>query len=422
MRMKLTDAALRALKPPAKGRTVITDTEREGLRVRITPKGKVSWLFQKQVKGGRRLGITLGSYPAMTLAQARAAAMEIQIEAERGVDRVEEAKAARAKAEKEVREARTTGDILELYIAGHIDQDLKPGPSREERKRQLRTYLTPHISVPIDALTRANLQKIVDTKQAEGKVVMANRLRAALSAFTGWAYRRGYIDQDVGSGVQKAGKETARRRTPTLAEVREIWDATFRCGDLWGPFFRLCILTGQRSRNEVLKMRWSWVDFDKHRYEIPDPKNGQPHIVHLTALALVELSALRARQKAIGFDTPFVFTTKGHTPASGVTKAKARLVAEIHKKRKAVALRDEMEHWVLHDLRRAQATALAEAGFDEGVVDRIQNHVAGGSRPSTVAAVYTRAQKLPERARALDAWAQMVLGDCNEWTDFGDLT
>ena len=68
-----------------------------------------------------------------------------------------------------------------------------------------------------------------------------------------------------------------------------------------------------------------------------------------------------------------------------------------------------MEHWVLHDLRRSQATALAEAGYDETVVDRIQNHVAGGSRASAVAAVYNKAQRLTERARALEAWADMVV-------------
>ena len=68
---------------------------------------------------------------------------------------------------------------------------------------------------------------------------------------------------------------------------------------------------------------------------------------------------------------------------------------------------------MLHDLRRSQATALAEAGFDEGVVDRIQNHVAAGSRASAVAAVYNKAQKLAERATALDAWANMVTGEHN---------
>ena len=66
------------------------------------------------------------------------------------------------------------------------------------------------------------------------------------------------------------------------------------------------------------------------------------------------------------------------------------------------------EHWVLHDLRRAQATALAEAGYDEGVVDRIQNQVAASSRASALAGVYNKAQKLPDRAAALDAWSSMV--------------
>ena len=46
-------------------------------------------------------------------------------------------------------------------------------------------------------------------------------------------------------------------------------------------------------------------------------------------------------------------------------------------------------------------------------MDRIQNHVAAGSRASAVAAVYNKAQKLTERATALDAWANMVTGEHN---------
>lgn len=410
MKMKLTDAALRAVKPPATGRTVLSDTEREGLRFRLTSNGRASWLFQKQVKGGQRLGITLGSYPAMTLSQARAAAIEIQIEAERGIDRIAMAKAAKAQAEAEALAARTVGEILSLYIANYIEQELKAGPSKEERKRQLRHHLGQQMGKRMDQLTRADLQRIVDAKQAEGKIVMANRLRAALTAFTGWAYRRGYMAVDIGEAVQKAGRETARKRAPTLQEVREIWAATFECGDLWGPYFRLCILTGQRSREEVLAMDWKWIDFDKTRFAIPDPKNGQPHIVHLSEPAMQELRQVSARQQAAKVATKYVFTTTGATPASGVTKAKHRLDLAINEARQTSGIQEQMEHWVLHDLRRSQATCLAESGFDEGVVDRIQNHVAGGSRPSAVAAVYTLAKKLPERAQALEAWADMVLG------------
>ena len=107
----------------------------------------------------------------------------------------------------------------------------------------------------------------------------------------------------------------------------------------------------------------------------------------------------------------FVFTTTGKTAASGLSKAKRKLDALILDILAKKGREKLFEPWVLHDLRRSQATALAEAGFDEGVVDRIQNHVASGSRASTVAAVYNKAQKLPQRASALDAWAGMVLGE-----------
>ena len=53
---------------------------------------------------------------------------------------------------------------------------------------------------------------------------------------------------------------------------------------------------------------------------------------------------------------------------------------------------------------------IVEAEFDEGVVDRIQNHTATGSRPSIVSAVYNKAHKLDARSKAVQAWADMVTG------------
>lgn len=424
MKLKLTDAKVRAVNPPATGRTELSDSDRPGLRFRITSFGATTWLYQKQIKGGVRRGFTLGSYPAITLSRARALALEIQIEAERGYDRVLAAAEDSKRVQSEALASRSVQEILEIYIATHINQELKPGQAREERKRQLRTHLKAHFIKPIDSLSRLDLQQIVDAKQAEGKVVMANRIRAAVAAFTHWAYRRGHMLKNVGEAVQKAGKEVARKRTPSLAEVQEIWAASFQMGDLWGPFFRMCILTGQRSRSDVLAMKWAWIDFDKHRYEVPDPKNGLPHIVHLSDVAVEELQHLRLLQEQADEATQsgkgkiassfFVFSTTGTSAASGVSRAKLRLDAAITQARLQAGNEEPFPPWVLHDLRRSQATALAEAGFDEGVVDRIQNHVAGSSRASAVAAVYNKARKLPERARALDAWAAMIVGHGNQ--------
>ena len=158
-------------------------------------------------------------------------------------------------------------------------------------------------------------------------------------------------------------------------------------------------------------MQWSWIDFTRKSYEIPNPKNGRPHIVHLSAPAIKELLNLQGLQS--DRPSPFVFTTTGRRAASGVSKAKLKLDKHINEIWGKAGHQLQFKPWVLHDLRRSQATALAEAGFDEGVVDRIQNHVAAGSRASAVAAVYNKAQKLAERATALDAWANMVTGEHN---------
>ena len=69
-----------------------------------------------------------------------------------------------------------------------------------------------------------------------------------------------------------------------------------------------------------------------------------------------------------------------------------------------------MEHWVLHDFRRSHATLLSEAGFDNSVVARIQNHTATGSRPTIVSAVYNKAHKLNISSKAVQLWADMITG------------
>lgn len=406
MKRKMTDLFIQSIKPNPAQRIEISDTERVGLRLRVSPKGNRSWIYQKKIKGGKRRGFKLGSFPSMSLSEARLAALDIQVMAERGIDPIKNAQdeanfiAAKKISQKSVKE------ILDIYIKSHIEQELKVGQSREERKHQLHSALTHYYNTPISKLSRGDLQSLIDAKQSEGKIFMANRIRAALRAFISWAFKRGHIDTNIGVLLQTAGKEASRDRTPTIEEVKTIWSASFQMGSLWGPYFRLCILTGQRCRSDILNMQWHWIDFERNRYEIPNPKNGRPHIVHLSTVVVNELKELKKQQT----DRPsnFVFTTNGKRAASGVSKAKLQLDEYINQIWSKLGHKSPFKHWVLHDLRRSQATALAEAGFDEGVVDRIQNHVATGSRASVVAAVYNKAQKLPDRALALDAWARMV--------------
>jgi len=314
------------------------------------------------------------------------------MEASRGLDRIADAEVTRLAAEREEAERKTVREVLDQYEVLKL-VNLATGKTVS---KELNKALADHVEKPVVALSRADLQAAIDTHTSAGRLVYANRTRAYLRTFTRWADRRDYLESDIGIALEGAGREQPRDRVLSLPEVRAIYQASFDLGALWGPMFRLLILTGQR-RGEISCLRWSNIHADAARIQLEgqQTKNRKPHIVHLSPPALSEIEARRE----LAGDAEYVFTTTGKTPSSGISKAKAKLDK---------LLGEEFQPWRLHDLRRAMASALAASGVPEGVVDRIQNHAATGSALSAVARVYQQADLLPQRAAALDRWGEIV--------------
>lgn len=232
------------------------------------------------------------------------------------------------------------------------------------------------------------------------KLVYANRYKAALSHFARFAWNRGYTEIHIGDGLTGAVREKPRDRVLSIDEIRMIWEITFKEDGVFGPLVRLLILTAQR-RSDIGKLRWSEVNFERRRIDLVGErtKNEKAHITHLSDPALRELTKLRETADA---DAAYVFTTSRRTPVSGFSKLKKRLDAR---------LGPDFQPWRFHDLRTGFATAMAEAGEPEAIVDRILNHVASGSAPSAVARVYNQSSQLPQRGLILDKWAEFLTNE-----------
>ena len=75
--------------------------------------------------------------------------------------------------------------------------------------------------------------------------------------------------------------------------------------------------------------------------------------------------------------------------------------------------------WRLHDLRRTGASGMAALSQPVQVVEAVLNHKSGSIKG--VAAVYNRHDYADEKRRALNAWANMVVGLISDNEDMSNI-
>ncbi|MBX6743967.1 MAG: site-specific integrase [Acetobacteraceae bacterium] len=419
---KLTDRFLASFKPAEGQKDRLTfDTECRGLGVRAY------WATQKKPDGskvtvvartfllqwtdpatGQKRREPLGVWGGITIDQAREAARIRLGDVAKGIDPRAERKAKREAAEREREAAKLTLRVLLDQWSRLGLKDRRPS-YRAEAVRALSHAFAKHLDKPAHHLSRDTAVNVLDRLAEAGRSAMAGRTLAYGRACYGWAQKRGKVPLNPFLGLPVPAGIIARDRVLTAQEVGEVWRAAGTLGFPFGPLVRLLLLTAQR-REEVGGMRWSELSADLAVWTIPASraKNGTAHVVHLAPEARTILADLPRFE---GCD--FVFTTTGKTPASGYSKAVERVRAVIARARAKTAQEagvepEAMPGWRLHDLRRSAVTWLAGAGFPPHVCDKLLNHVTTTGL-SDVARVYQRAEFLPERKAALEAWARHVL-------------
>jgi integrase len=405
--LKLTQAAVERLSPPASGRTEYWDSLLGGFGMRISapqagkPARRV-WqcMYRVKVDGKRRLiretlG-TLGEIPKVD--EAREKARQSMAKARAGTNPVTERREAAADT---VAAATTTfAAVADRYMLEHVDRNCAASLIRETGRILERDVKPRWGSRQIGEITKGDVNDLIDEIAARrdrkrlgatgGAAVQANRTLARLKTLFRWAASKGLCDKDPTEGVRKAIKEIPRDRFLEDDEIKAFWSGCDKLGWPFGSLLKTLLLTAQR-RDEVGGMRWSEIDLDKCQWTIPGgrTKNSKAHVVHLSALAIEVLEATTRTAS-------LVFTTNGKTPVSGFSKVKERLDRHM----------PGSPSWILHDLRRTATTGMAKLNIAPHVVDKILNHTAGTIRG--VAATYNRFQYLPERQAALEAWGRYV--------------
>ena len=395
-RKKLTDAAVERFKAPKSGRVEYWDAMLPGFGLRITDKGAKSWVVMYRVRGRLRR-LTLGSYPAISLKDARREAGEAMREAAAGNDPA----TMKALAKRQWAEPNTFRSVAEAWLA----DTGKRGGARLRSKKAIESQLDRDVfpilgAVPVTEITRSDVRDLVRVVAVE-RPVAANRCLAAVRRTFSWAISQDKIDANPATNIDPPGTEIDRDRVLNDAEIAKLWPACEELGYPFGPAVRIMLLTGAR-RSEVSGMKWSEIDGDTWHVPAERTKNRLPYVVPLSTTAREILEALPRLDNC-----DHVFTTgRGRTrdeatgkrvidrPVSGWSRAKQRLdgIADI-------------ADWNIHDLRRTLVTGMNEKlGIEPHVVEAVVNHVSGAAKAG-VAGIYNRAQYLRQRRAALQSWA-----------------
>jgi len=391
MAKALTQLAIENARPgPA--RREIPDGKERGLYLVVQPSGGMGWAFRYR-DHGRPRKLTIGPYPAVGLAKARAEAARAKVSLAEGDDPGARKRAARAAKNA----TRSRDDSVEKVIADFISLYAKPN-TRDWREtgRLLMQFAEAWKGRPLAAIGKAEIHRVLDGIVARGAPVGANRAFAQLRKMFRWAVSRGLLDRSPCDGIDPPSLEKSRDRVLDTEELRLVWRAADGLGFPFGPIVKLLVLTGQR-RSEVGGMEWREIDLDRATWTIPAArsKNKRQHVLPLSPEAVEIIKALPR------FSGKFVFSP-GETAPSGYSRAKTRLDAHI----KALNAGEFISPWILHDIRRSVASGLAGLGVNLPVIERLLNHVSGSF--AGIVGVYQKYNFADEMRGALDRWGRHV--------------
>lgn len=356
---------LNSLPAAEKGkRYAVHDIKIPQLSIRVTDAGTKSFSMAQRLKD-KTIRIVLGKYPAMTIAQARQAAVKQLTELSAGKNPNE--------GKRQFRQEKTLGDLFKEYMERYSKKTKRSWIYDE---REIPKFLSHWFSRKISDITQQQIRKLHEEISENNGVYQANRMLERIKSMYNRAIEWGWDGKNPAVGIKK-NKEVKRDRFLLPAEFPAFFKAlNEEENEVARNYIWMSLLTGARKSN-VLSMRWDEIDFKRAIWRIPETKNGDPLDVPLIGKAMEILNGIPRTCEWV-FPNPESKTGHFQDPK----KAWARILD-----------RAGIKDLRIHDIRRTLGSYQAITGASLTIIGKSLGH-----KSTDATQVYARLHDDPVRA------------------------
>lgn len=380
----LTDSIVRTAKPKARPYKL---KDGGGLYLLVTPGDTRQWRL-RYTFGGQESMIALGTYPATSLKAARQKRVEMRTAIEAGRNPAAEKRALRAS------NANTFEVVAREWLA---KQPFTPKTYAKARWT-FEDLLFPFIGTrPVAALTAPELLEVFRRLERRGKIETAHRSKQRVGQVVRYAIATGRAERDPTADLRGALAPVKVQNRAALTNPRDIAQLLRAIDGYRGHYsveaaFRLAPLVFVRP-GELRAAEWTEIDLDAAEWRIAAHrmKMRRQHIVPLAIQAVTmlrDLYPLSGRGRYV-FPSPRTFTRP--LSDNAITSALRR-----------IGYTGEQMSW--HGFRAMASTMLNEKGFPPDVIELQLAH----EERNEVRAAYNRAQRLEERRKMMQSWADYL--------------
>ncbi|SPL71079.1 tyrosine-type recombinase/integrase [Acinetobacter stercoris] len=383
----LTDAQVRKIKPLEKKKRY---SDEKGLYLEVTSAGGKFWRLKYRFNG-RESTLTIGSYPEITLAQARRARDEARIQLYQNID----PNAIKSQRLQEIDES-----ILFKSLAMEWMEDRKAVIKEATYLRDLSVFekdLFPALgNLPIDQIKGKDVLACAKKIEERGAQEMAKRSIPLAGRIFRCAIRKGIIEHDPTPHLQEALKPRKVKHMARL-DISEFPAFLERMDRYHGNLIiksalQLMTLTFVRTA-ELRLMEWDEIDFENKLWRIPADKMKMalPHIVPLSKQALDILEVIRP---ITGMKQYVFYNYSTAKPIS----SNALLCAI-----RTMGYNGKMTG---HGFRGLASTTLHEQGYMHDAIEVQLAHKVGNA----VSQAYNHAQHMDYRIKMMQEWSDFIDG------------